>query len=232
MNILAIIPARGGSKGLPKKNIKILGNKPLIAWSIASALESKLISNVIVSSDNDEIIAISKQYGAEIPFKRPENLATDSATTKDVLLHAIEFYKTQNINFDFIVLLQPTSPFRKKGDIDLAIKKAIETNVDMVVSVKKTSSNPYYVLFEENDKGFLEKSKDANFTRRQDCPVVYEYNGSIYIIKVNSLLNDNSMSFKKTIKFVMSKTHSVDIDNQLDFDFANFLIKSNRILQK
>lgn len=230
MNILAIIPARGGSKGLPKKNVKILGNKPLIAWSIESALESKQISKTIVSSDNDEIIAISKQYGAEIPFKRPEKLATDSATTKDVLLHTIEFYKTQNINFDYIVLLQPTSPFRKKGAIDLAIKKAIETNVDMVVSVKETSSNPYYVLFEEDDKGFLTKSKEGTFTRRQDCPIVYEFNGSIYVIKVNSLLKYNSMSFKKSIKFKMDKFHSIDIDTQLDFDFANFLIKSNKIL--
>lgn len=228
MNILAIIPARGGSKGLRKKNIKTLGNKPLIAWSIESALNSKFISKTIVSSDNDEIITVSKQYGAEIPFKRPTNLATDTATTRDVLIHAIEYYKLKNITFDYIVLLQPTSPFRKKDDIDNAIKIAVENNIDMVVSVKETSSNPYYVLFEENDEGFLEKSKDSNFTRRQDCPIVYEYNGSIYVIKVKSLLNNDSMNFDKTIKFEMSKIHSVDIDNQFDFDFAEFLIKRKK----
>ena len=228
MNILAIIPARGGSKGLRKKNIKTLGNKPLIAWSIESALNSKFISKTIVSSDNDEIITVSKQYGAEIPFKRPTNLATDTATTRDVLIHAIEYYKLKNITFDYIVLLQPTSPFRKKDDIDNAIKIAVENNIDMVVSVKETSSNPYYVLFEENDEGFLEKSKNSNFTRRQDCPIVYEYNGSIYVIKVKSLLNNDSMSFDKTIKFEMSKIHSVDIDNQFDFDFAEFLIKRKK----
>ena len=228
MNILAIIPARGGSKGLRKKNIKTLGNKPLIAWSIESALNSKFISKTIVSSDNDEIITVSKQYGAEIPFKRPTNLATDTATTRDVLIHAIEYYKLKNITFDYIVLLQPTSPFRKKDDIDNAIKIAVENNIDMVVSVKETSSNPYYVLFEENDEGFLEKSKNSNFTRRQDCPIVYEYNGSIYVIKVKSLLNNDSMNFDKTIKFEMSKIHSVDIDNQFDFDFAEFLIKRKK----
>ena len=170
MNILAIIPARGGSKGLPKKNIKILNGKPLIAWSIESALESRYINKVIVSSDNEEIIKVSKKNGAEIPFIRPAILATDTSSTFDVLLHAINFHKTKSILFDYIVILQPTSPFRKKGDIDLAIKKAIETNADMIVSVKETSSNPYYVLFEENENGFLRKSKEGSFTRRQDCP--------------------------------------------------------------
>lgn len=224
MNILAIIPARGGSKGLPKKNIKILGDKPLIAWSIETGLESEKINKVIVSSDNEEIINIAKQYGAEVPFVRPANLSTDSATTNDVLLHALDFYKAKDITYDYIVILQPTSPFRKKGDIDLAIAKAIETKADMVVSVKETSSNPYYVLFEENEQGFLDKSKEGTFTRRQDCPIVYEYNGSIYVINVNSLLQKSFLNFNKKVKFVMDEFHSVDIDNQFDFDFTEFLL--------
>lgn len=224
MNILGIIPARGGSKGLPKKNVKILDDKPLIAWSIQAALESKKLNAVIVSSDNKEIIDVSKKHGAEVPFVRPDSLSTDSATTKDVIVHALNHYSSNNITFDYVVLLQPTSPFRKEGDIDLAIKKAIETNADMVVSVKETSSNPYYVLFEEDENGYLKKSKEAQFTRRQDCPVVYEYNGSIYVIKVSSLLKTETLSFKKIIKFEMDASHSIDIDNQLDFDFAEFMI--------
>lgn len=224
MKVLAIIPARGGSKGLPKKNIKILGNKPLIAWSIDSAKQSLLINKVIVSSDSDDIIRIAKEYGAEVPFKRPIELASDTATTLDVLKHAIDFYKQQNKQFDYLVLLQPTSPFRKNGEIDEMIKKSIASNADMVVSVKETSANPYYVLFEENDNGYLKKSKSANFTRRQDCPTVYEYNGSVYVVKIDSLLKQNSLAFNKTIKYVMDDIHSVDIDNQFDFDFAEFIM--------
>jgi len=224
MTVLAIIPARGGSKGLPKKNIKPLGDKPLIAWSIDAAKESKKITKTIVSSDSDEIIKIAKQFGAEIPFKRPDDLASDTASTKDVLIHALNFYKSKNIYFDYLVLLQPTSPFRDSKMIDEMIDEMIEKDVDMVVSVKETSANPYYVLFEENNKGFLTKSKNANFTRRQDCPTVYEYNGSVYVIKIESLLKYNSLSFPKTIKYVMDNYHSVDIDNQFDFDFAEFLL--------
>jgi N-acylneuraminate cytidylyltransferase len=224
MKVLAIIPARGGSKGLPKKNIKILGNKPLIAWSINSAQKSQLINKVIVSTDSDEILNVAKEYGAEVPFKRPKELASDTATTLDVLKHAITFYKQQNQQFDYLVLLQPTSPFRKEGDIDKMIKLAITSDADMVVSVKETSANPYYVLFEEDENGYLQKSKDSEFTRRQDCPTVYEYNGSVYIIKIESLLKYNSLSFPKTIKYVMDDYHSVDIDTQFDFDFAEFLL--------
>jgi len=225
-NILAIIPARGGSKGVPRKNIKMLGGKPLIAWSIQSALQSKLINTTIVSSDDSEIISIAEQYGGSIPFVRPSYLATDTATTVDVLLHALDFYKLQDTVFDYIVLLQPTSPFRKISDIDAAIMKAIENKVDMVVSVKETGSNPYYVLFEEDENGFLEKSKKSSFTRRQDCPKVYEYNGSIYVINVSSLLSNNSLSFEKTIKYEMDPMCSIDIDDMLDFKYAEFLLEN------
>ncbi len=227
MKILGIIPARGGSKGLPKKNIKLLGGKPLIAWSIDSAKESELISTLIVNSDCDEIIEIAKKFNVEIPFKRPDSLAIDTASTKDVIIHTLDFYRKKNIEFDYVVLLQPTTPFRKKGDIDLAIKLALSSNAEMVVSVKETAANPYYVLFEENNLGFLKKSKEGNFTRRQDCPKVYEYNGSIYVIKVASLLKNNSMTFSTTLKFEMSDLFSIDIDNEFDFQFAEFLLNKN-----
>jgi len=224
MKVLGIIPARGGSKGLPKKNIKILGDKPLIAWSIEAGLNSKLINKVVVTTDNKEIIDVSKKYGAEIPFVRPSDLSSDTATAKDVLVHAINDFAAKGEFYDYVVLLQPTSPFRKVTDIDNMIEEATNSKADMVVSVKETTSNPYYVLFEENDNGFLEKSKKSNFTRRQDCPKVYEYNGSVYVIKVSSLLNNNSLSFEKTLKYEMEELYSVDIDSQFDFDFAAFLL--------
>jgi len=229
MKILAIIPARGGSKGLPKKNIKILGDKPLIAWSIESAKRSKQITYTIVSTDSPEIKEVAMSYGANAPFLRPENLSSDFAESKDVLIHAIDFYIKQKTFFDFIVLLQPTSPFRKDNDIDKAIDKAIDTNADMVVSVKETSSNPYYVLFEEGKNGYLEKSKTSNYTRRQDCPPVFEYNGSIYVIKTSSLLKKDSLVFNKTVKYIMDDLHSVDIDNEIDFAFAELLIEKGWI---
>ena len=225
MNILAIIPARGGSKGLPGKNIKVLGEKPLIAWSIESANMSKLITKTIVSTDDSKIIEVAKKYDSLVPFTRPKELASDTASTKDVLIHAINYFKENNENYEYIVLLQPTSPFRKDGDIDEMIELAISTKADLVVSVKETASNPYYVLFEEDENGYLKKSKESKFTRRQDCPTVYEFNGSIYIIKVDALIKQNTLSFKNTIKFEMiNQKHSIDIDNQFDFDFAEFLL--------
>ena len=224
MKVLAVIPARGGSKGLPGKNIKLLNKKPLIGWSIESAKQSKLIDKTIVSSDDNEIINIAKQFGAETPFVRPDNLASDTSTTKDVLIHALTHLSSKGETYDYLVLLQPTTPFRKDGDINNMIKLAKESNADMVVSVKETASNPYYVLFEEDENGCLQKSKPSNYTRRQDCPTVYEYNGSVYVIKVSSLFENNSLSFNKTIKYQMDEFHSVDIDNQFDFDFAEFLL--------
>lgn len=227
MKVLAVIPARGGSKGLPGKNIKPLNDKPLIAWSIESANASKLINKTIVSTDDSKIIDVAKKFGANIPFVRPEELSSDTATTKDVLIHALNELKNLDETYDYLVLLQPTTPFRKAGDIDKMIQIAQQSNSDMVVSVKETSSNPYYVLFEEDENGFLQKSKPSSFTRRQDCPTVYEYNGSIYVIKVSALMAKDSLSFDKTIKYLMDEFHSVDIDSQFDLDFAEFLLSKN-----
>lgn len=230
MKVLAIIPARGGSKGLPKKNIKPLNGKPLINYSIESALKSTEIQSVMVSTDSVEIIDIAQKAGAIVPFIRPESLSSDTATSKDVLIHAIDFLQKKGQEFDYVVLLQPTSPFRRKGDIDNAIKLAVKKDADMVVSVKETESNPYYVLFEENENGLLINSKKGNFTRRQDCPKVYELNGSIYVIKVAALLTCNALKFEKTIKYEMPKHYSVDIDTQEDFDYASFILSKNYLL--
>ncbi|MFD1551232.1 acylneuraminate cytidylyltransferase family protein [Putridiphycobacter roseus] len=228
MKILGLIPARGGSKGLPGKNIRPLNGKPLIAWSIESSLASQQIDTTIVSTDDKAIADIAVAHGASLPFMRPNHLASDQSTSKDVIIHALEYFREAGQAFDYLVLLQPTSPFRKAGDIDKAIDLAKETGADLVVSVKETASNPYYVLFEEDEKGNLKNSKASTFSRRQDCPKVYELNGSIYVFKVKSILEKDSLKFENTIKFLMDSYHSIDIDNLEDFEYAEFLLQKQQ----
>ena len=187
MKTLVIIPARGGSKGVPKKNIKKLSGKALIQYTIDAARKLVPDNQIIVSTDCLEIKSIVEKLGLVVPFLRPKELATDTSGTHEVLLHAINFFESQGNQISEIILLQPTSPFRT----DKHIKEALElynSKIDMVVSVKETQSNPYYVLYEENSKGFIDKSKKGNFTRRQDCPKVYESNGAIYIINTKLLI--------------------------------------------
>lgn len=225
MSTLYIIPARGGSKGIPGKNIKALNGKPLIYYSLDIAKNNAAPEDVIcISTDDDAIINKVVDYGFAVDFKRPESLATDNSGTYEVLLHALNFYEEKGHRFNAIVLLQPTSPFRKVSDVTMA-RALFTPELDMIVSVKETKANPYYLLVEENAAGFLEKSKTSNFTRRQDCPVVYEYNGAIYVINPESLKNQNIGDFTKVRKFVMDEISSVDLDLPLDWDYAEFLLE-------
>ncbi|MDB9931547.1 MAG: acylneuraminate cytidylyltransferase family protein [Flavobacteriales bacterium] len=226
MKTLVIIPARSGSKGLKDKNIKLLNSKPLIHYSIEAAQEVFSNEDICFTTDSSEYIKIAKETGIEVPFVRPKELALDNSTSRDVILHCIEFYENKGISYDTVLLLQPTSPFRNKEHLT-QILESFNPEYNMVVSVKETNSNPYYVLAEENEEGYLEKSKKGNFTRRQDCPKVYEYNGSMYLINVNSLKQQSISEFTKVKKFEMEKEFSIDIDNQLDFDFAEFKLSKN-----
>ena len=180
-DILVIIPARAGSKGVPGKNRKMLGGIPLIGHTIFEALEVFEPFQICVSSDDVELIKYVESAGLNVPFVRPEYLSGDDASTYDVILHALNFYKDKGINISTLVLLQPTSPFRKGHHIREALN-LYSNSLDMVVSVTKTKANPYFVLFEEDENGYLQKSKKGNFIRRQDAPEVWEYNGAIYII--------------------------------------------------
>lgn len=219
MNIMVVIPARGGSKGIPGKNCKILAGKPLIHYSIEAA--QKLFSNdqIIVSTDNSEIKSCAEETGIVVPFLRPAELATDIAGSYEVLLHAVAFEEARGNSPEVLILLQPTSPFRNAQHIKEALS-SFDFGLDMVVSVKETKSNPYYLLFEENADGFLQHSKSGEFQRRQDCPKVWEYNGAIYIINVQSLLKGKISSFKRRKKFVMDEMSSIDIDTPLDWKLA------------
>lgn len=227
MNTLFIIPARGGSKGIKGKNIKSLGGKPLIHYSIDIARTFTSDENICLTSDSDEIISCAKALGLSVPFIRPAELSNDTAGSYEVLLHALEFYESKGKNYQWVCLLQPTSPFRKPAHIKEAIS-LLNDSLDMVVSVCESSLNPYFNLFEEDKDGFLRRSKESNCVRRQDCPPVYEYNGSIYIINTNSLKKYSSFrEFQKIKKYVMEDLYSVDLDTPMDWAYAEFLIEKS-----
>lgn len=228
MNPLFIIPARGGSKGLPGKNIKPLGGKPLINYSIDMARAFVEDTDICVSTDDREIAAVAEKHGLQVPFMRPAELATDGASSQDVLVHAVKFYQDKGINYDRMVLLQPTSPFRKAGDVK-ACMNLYSGDIDMVVSVKESHANPYISLFEETSEGFLVQSKKGNFVRRQDCPNVYLLNGSVYVINIQSLLKEKMADFKRVKKYVMDDVYSVDIDTQNDWDYAEYLLEKRKV---
>lgn len=225
MKKLFLIPARGGSKGLLRKNILSLDGLPMIYYTLDAAKNAMSKDDVIcVSTDDTEIIQKVNEWGLEVPFTRPKELASDISTTQEVIKHALDWYLERNIIFDLIVLLQPTSPLRNAEHINKALG-LWNKDLDMVVSVKETDANPYYVLFEENESGFLEISKKGEFTRRQDCPKVYEYNGAIYLFSVNKFYSLGFAKFSKIRKFEMPAFYSVDIDDMADFLVAETYLK-------
>lgn len=223
MKALVIIPARSGSRGIPGKNIKLLGDKPLIQYSIDAALKVFNKEDILVSTDSKEIKVIAENCGLNVPFLRPDELATDFTSSQDVILHAIDYTQQRGQNYDTVVLLQPTSPFRNAQHIEEAIK-LYDKRLEMVVSVKVSDHNPYYTLYEESDNGFLTQSKKAKFTRRQDCPNVYAYNGAIYVMSIDALKTKSIAEFDKVKKYEMSELHSIDLDTPLDWDLAEIVL--------
>ena len=219
---LAIIPARGGSKRLPRKNILDLCGKPLISWSIEAALKSKYISKVVVSSDDEEILNISSNFGADI-IKRPYELANDTATTFDTVKHTIDNFE----NYDYIVLLQPTSPLRNVKHIDEAIELLEEKQADAIVSVSEMDHSPLWsnILPEDgNMRGFLRE--EILNKRSQDLEKYYRLNGAVYICKTDKLLENKSFFLKDNIfAYIMDRKSSIDIDEEIDFLFAQRVIE-------
>lgn len=229
MKILVIIPARGGSKGIPHKNIKPLAGKPLIHYTIDVARQIVANEDICVSTDDPEIIQCVEDYGLKVPFVRPSELATDTAGTYEVLLHALNYYEQQGKTYDVVILLQNTSPFRTPEQVKEALA-LYNSNLDMVVSVKECSANPYYSVFEENTEGFLNICKgNGNITRRQDAPKVYEYNGAIYAINPKSLKEMPLYKFKKRVKYVMDEKSSLDLDTMNDWHMAELLISKSSL---
>lgn len=229
MKILVIIPARGGSKGIPHKNIKPLAGKPLIHYTIDVARQIVANEDICVSTDDPEIIQCVEDYGVKVPFVRPSELATDTAGTYEVLLHALKYYEQQGKTYDVVILLQNTSPFRTPKQVKEALA-LYNSNLDMVVSVKECSANPYYCVFEENEYGYLNICKgDGSITRRQDAPKVYEYNGAIYVINPKSLKEMPLYKFTKRIKYVMDEKSSLDLDTMNDWHMAELQISKSSL---
>jgi len=225
MSTLFLVPARGGSKGIPGKNIALLSGKPLISYTIDAflALDGEFGSDICVSTDSKDVAEVVEKAGVPVPFLRPEEISTDTASAESVMLHALAWYRDAGKQFDTLVLLQPTSPLRTA----LHIREAIalyraNAGVDMVVSVREAKSNPYFNLFEEDGQGFLARSKKSTFARRQDCPNVYEYNGAIYVINVASLLQKGFLSLNKIKKYVMNAASSADIDSPEDLQLCEY----------
>ncbi|ERM81528.1 hypothetical protein P872_09235 [Rhodonellum psychrophilum GCM71 = DSM 17998] len=219
MKPLVVIPARAGSKGILRKNIKMLGGKPLIQYTIEAARNVFKDEVICISTDDLEIKSMVESLGLAVPFLRPKHLASDTAGTYDVLIHAIESYENQGYCADTLILLQATSPFRKSQHIKEALK-LFDLGCEMVVSVKETKSNPYYVLREENEEGWLIKSKESKFIRRQDCPKVYELNGAVYIMNIKELKLRPPHEFTKVRKYEMDEMSSHDIDSEFDWVMA------------
>lgn len=224
--ITALIPARGGSKRLPRKNVKILCGKPLISWTIEAAKKSKYIDNVIVSTDDLEIKEISEQWGAKVPFLRPDYLSSDTASSFDVIKHAIEFLKINDENH-LLILLQPTSPLRTFEQIDEALEYFFKKQAEGIVSISECEHSPLW------SNSLPENLSMENFIRpeiigkrSQDLPNYYRLNGSIYIYKTKSLLKENKIFYNKQVfGFKISKESSIDIDSALDFNIAEFFLK-------
>lgn len=223
---LFVIPARGGSKGIPGKNIKPLNGKPLIGYSIDVAREFADDDDICLTTDDAHIADVAeKQFGLRVPFLRPSELATDKSGTYGVLLHALDYYAAHDKHYDTLVLLQPTSPFRTADDIRAAIK-LYSPDIDMVVTVKEAATNPYYNAFEEDANGFLHISKgDGHYTRRQDAPKVWEYNGAVYVINVASLRKMQLGEFPRRRLCKMNADHSIDLDTPMDWLIAETLMK-------
>ena len=229
MRILAIIPARGGSKGVPGKNIKLLSGKPLIEYTTEVAQQSKLLTKVVVSSDDDKIIEVAKNTGVEVPFKRPSNLSKDATPTLPVIKHALSYYKNIGEEFDAICLLQVTSPFRTVDFLDNAIQKFINEAADSLISVQKVPHefNPHWTFIcNDIDQLQIATGEKEIITRRQDLPKAYHRDGSIYITKTSIIMEKNSL-YGDSIAYVESNEKTfVNIDILEDWVKAEEIFKN------
>ena len=231
MRILGLIPARGGSKGIPRKNIKLLDGKPLIQYSIEVGLACSLIDELVVSTEDEEIAAISKSTGASVPFIRPSHLASDQSPTLDTVIHVLDFFEKKEILFDAVCLLQPTVPFRDIEDLSAAIKKFVASDADSLISVREVPHvyNPYWVYEQDAENGFLKLAKggDSIIPRRQDLPKTYHRDGSIYLTKKEIILKEKSLYGKKIIPHIMKNSPNINIDTMEDWKLAEQFVIGN-----
>lgn len=218
--ILAVIPARGGSKGVPRKNIRELAGKPLIAWTIDAAKKSKYIDRLILSSEDSEIIAVAKSYGCEVPFVRPVELARDDTPGIEVVLDATQ----RCTGFTHVLLLQPTSPFRTHKHIDAFIEDFNQKKINCSVSVTTPDKHPMWSFSMTNENVLIPFYKEEIPTNRQALGIAYVLNGALYISDINWLKENHSFISSETNGFLMSPESSIDIDTKLDFEICSYLM--------
>jgi CMP-N,N'-diacetyllegionaminic acid synthase len=229
-NILCTICARGGSKGVKNKNIKELNGKPLIAYTIEQAKHSRLFEHIVVSTDSDDIANVAKQYGAEVFFKRSPEMASDTAGKLDVIKDAFKRSEEHyNRTFGYLIDLDATAPLRSVEDIINSFNQFKENNNDNLITAMPSRRSPYFNLVEQDKHGkvYLSKKLDSAVVRRQDAPKSYDMNASIYIWKRDIILDESSIFLEKTGLYVMPEERSIDIDNELDFKFVEFLMREN-----
>mgnify|MGYP000969617596 CR=1 FL=1 len=225
--ILAVIPARGGSKGIPRKNIKDLAGKPLIAWTIETAKVSSVFDRIIVSTDDQEIADIARQFGADVPFLRPQELSTDTATSIDVVLHLIQWLReNERYSTDYLMLLQPTSPFRSPEDITQVIQ-LMQSNqeADAIISVTAVDHPVQWLRKMEANGKLLPLDETPLKLRRQDAQQIYQLNGSIYLIKTETFVKDKTFLPAKTFGYIMPEEKSIDIDTPWNFHMAELIMR-------
>lgn len=226
--IIGIITARGGSKGLPGKNIKLLGGKPLIAYTIETALECSFLSDVIVSTDDRLIANIARQYGANVPFIRPKELATDTAGHFEVIEHALKFMENKKgFTYDYVVIFQPTSPFRTVDDVYLTISKLVENRADSAFSVCEVDPTYHPIKMKRVEKDLLlpYSMEEEIGVRRQDLPIVYKRSGAVYVTKRSLLINKKRLFGDFIVGHVVPKERSIDIDTEVDWMVAEYMYK-------
>lgn len=221
-SVLAIIPARGGSKGVPRKNIRNVGGKPLIAWTIEEAKKSKFIDRLILSTEDEEIASIAKKCGCEVPFMRPEELAEDHTPGIEPIIHAIH---TLPEKYDMVVLLQPTSPLRIKEDIDGCIARCVQGSTRSCVTVTESDKSPYW-MYELDNNGQMTAviPSDTMIVRRQDLPKAYVLNGAVYSANKDWLLEKRTFLTNETVAYPMPKERSLDIDTEFDIKIFEFIV--------
>jgi len=221
--IVCIIPARGGSKGLVRKNVLQVCGKPLIAHTIEQGLASDYIDRVVVSTDNDEIAGISKSYGADIPFTRPKELAQDNTSSPAVVLHGVNWLENEGYDFDIVVMLLATSPLREVGDIDNCIAKLVDENAENIFSVTPANRNPYFNMVELVGEKVVQV-KAGDYSSRQIAPDVYDLNASVYVWWKDVLKKTPSVYLENSKIYIMPRERSIDIDDEIDFELVKLLM--------
>lgn len=229
-HILFVIPARGGSKGIPHKNIKLFGGRPLIAYSLDAARSMADDAHIILSTDDERIAEVARELGYETAYRRPAELATDTAGSREVILDAMDYADSKGIEYDKVVLLQPTSPLRTAADIAEAVD-AYDSHpgCDMAVTVTEAACNPYYDCFETDDEGLLHVSKgEGKLTRRQDAPKAWQYNGAVYVMRPESVRRYALGAMPRRIAVEMPRSRSVDLDTPLDWAIAEMIYNNTQ----